>query len=136
MKPISRGELARVTGCNLETIRYYERIGLMPTPERTPGGHRVYEATDVKRLTFIRGCRQLGFSTADTRELLSLADQGYTCEEVLAVGGRQLQVIQAKQASLKEMEQALSRMMARCSGEPVDHCPLMDALSQFDEGGP
>ena len=70
------GTLSKLTGCNIETIRYYERIGLMPKPPRTPGGRRVYDESHVRRLTFVRRSRELGFTLDDVRELLRLVEGG------------------------------------------------------------
>ena len=87
MKPqdvqMSRGSLAKETGVNIETIRYYEKIGLMPDPARSSGGHRIYDQSHTKRLSFIRRSRELGFTLQEIRELLELVDGGdYTCAEV------------------------------------------------------
>ena len=80
---LTRGALAARTGCNIETIRYYERIGLLPPPPRSAGGHRLYGRDLVKRLTFVRRSRDLGFTLKEIRELLRLVDGGtYTCGEV------------------------------------------------------
>ena len=80
---MTRGELGSATGCNIETIRYYERIGLLPEPPRSPGGHRLYEEEHLRRLTFIRRSRELGFTLEEVRGLLRLVDGGlYTCAEV------------------------------------------------------
>ena len=82
-KRLKRSELARRTGCNLETIRYYEKIGMMPEPPRTASGYRIYDDTHVARLRFILRGRELGFSIEELRGLLSLVDRGtQTCAEV------------------------------------------------------
>ena len=79
------GDLAARTGCRPETVRYYERAGIMPEPARSPGGHRIYTHADLKRLHFVRRCRDLGIGLAGTRELLTLIDSGEgTCDELLA----------------------------------------------------
>jgi DNA-binding transcriptional MerR regulator len=74
MQALTNGRLAEAAGVNLETVRYYERIGLMPSPDRTTGGHRAYEPEHVRRLTFIRRVRDLGFGIGDIRALLALAE--------------------------------------------------------------
>ena len=80
---ITRGVLSRRAGCNIETVRYYERVGLMPDPERSEGGHRLYAEEHVRRLQFIRRCRELGFAVAEIRALLDLVDRrDYTCAEI------------------------------------------------------
>ncbi|MDH3920601.1 MAG: MerR family transcriptional regulator, partial [Rhodospirillales bacterium] len=84
--PLTIGALSKNTGCNIETIRYYERIGLLPAPPRSAGGHRLYGEVLLKRLTFIRRGRELGFTLDDIRGLLGLVDGGaYTCAEVKAL---------------------------------------------------
>lgn len=80
---IGIGELSKRTGVNIETIRYYERNGVLPKPPRTEGGHRAYDSAFVKRLSFIARARQLGFSLEEIRSLLSLVDgSGFTCADV------------------------------------------------------
>jgi MerR family mercuric resistance operon transcriptional regulator len=82
-KPLTRGALAARTGCNIETIRYYERVGLLPPPPRSAGGHRLYGEDLVRRLNFVRRSRDLGLSIEEIRELLRLVDGAtYTCGEV------------------------------------------------------
>src|SRR5215470_13178632 len=79
-RPLTRGALAARTGCNIETIRYYERVGLLPPPPRSAGGHRLYGEGLIRRLNFVRRSRDLGFSVEEIRELLLLVDGGtYTC---------------------------------------------------------
>lgn len=112
-KGLKRAELARRTGCNLETIRYYEKIGLMPEPPRTASGYRIYDENHVARLRFILRGRKLGFSIEELRGLLSLVDRGtQTCAEVQAVTERHLADVRAKIADgsvrLNELEQGKS----------------------------
>ncbi len=91
------GKVSAQTGCNIETIRYYEKEGLMPAPDRTPGGHRQYSDVLVDRLRFIRRCRELGFSTLDTRQLLSLVDgQEVTRDRVKHIVDEHLNETRAK----------------------------------------
>jgi len=123
------GELSRRTGVNIETIRYYERIGVMPRPMRTEGGHRIYDADQVKRLAFIRRGRELGFRLAEVRALLDLVDAGsYTCAEVHQVTTLHLANVRRKLADLRRMERVLKTMAAECSGGDVPDCPIIDAL--------
>jgi MerR family mercuric resistance operon transcriptional regulator len=125
----SIGGLARETGSNVETIRYYERIELLPEPPRTTGGHRLYGLDAVKRLSFIRRCRDLGFSVDEIRELLALVDGGhYTCDEVREVVMRHLGEVRQRLVSLRAMERALGRVAAACSGGEVPDCPFIDTL--------
>jgi MerR family transcriptional regulator, mercuric resistance operon regulatory protein len=126
---IKRGALAEATGSNIETIRYYEKIGLLHEPDRSASGHRLYSRDDQKRLGFVLRCRELGFSIAELRELLGLVDtKDYTCAEVLAVTTQHIEDIAKKIADLKRLKRTLDRMSAECSGEAVPDCPLVEAL--------
>lgn len=129
-KGLKRGELAQQTGCNLETIRYYEKIGMMPDPPRTASGYRVYDETHVARLRFILRGRELGFSIEEIRGLLSLVDRGtQTCAEVQALTEQHLADVRAKIADLKRIEKVLADTAAQCSGEEVPECPVLEALA-------
>lgn len=123
------GELSRETGVNIETIRYYERIGVMPRPVRTEGGHRTYDIIQLKRLAFIRRSRELGFSLAEIRALLDLVDAGtYTCSEVHDLTTEHLTNVKQKIADLRRMEQVLKQMVAECGRGDVPDCPILDSL--------
>ncbi|KAF0190410.1 MAG: MerR family transcriptional regulator mercuric resistance operon regulatory protein [Gammaproteobacteria bacterium] len=123
------GELAGEADCKVQTIRFYEQIGILPNAQRTDGGHRVYGREDLRRLHFVRRCRGLGFSLDQIRVLLTLVDGGaYTCGEVLALTLEHLAEIQAKLADLKRMEQALEDMAAQCKGGTIPACPVIDVL--------
>jgi MerR family mercuric resistance operon transcriptional regulator len=123
------GQLAARTGVNLETVRYYERIGLMPVPRRTDGGHRVYDHAHLKRLGFIRRSRELGFSLEEIRSLLGLVDGGdYTCAEVRDLTLRHSADVRRRIADLRRLERSLKQMAAQCSGDTVPECPIIDVL--------
>lgn len=123
------GALSKRTGCNIETIRYYERIGLMPKPPRTVGGHRIYDQDHLKRLNFIRRSRALGFTLDQIRGLLGLVDGGdYTCAEVKALTVGHRDEIRQKIADLATLERVLTEMAAQCEGGVVPDCPVIDAL--------
>lgn len=129
-KGLQRGELARRTGCNLETIRYYEKIGLLTEPPRSANSYRVYDETHVSRLRFILRGRELGFTIEDIRGLMDLVDSGnQTCAEVKARTEHHLTDVRAKIADLKRIESILARTAAQCSGEAVPECPILDALT-------
>jgi MerR family mercuric resistance operon transcriptional regulator len=129
-KGLNRAGLARRTGCNLETIRYYETIGMMPDPPRTASGYRVYDETHVARLRFILRGRELGFSIEDLRALLRLVDRGaQTCAEFKATTEQHLAHVRAKIADLRRIETVLAATAARCSGDEVPECPVLDALA-------
>ncbi len=123
------GSLSRRTGSNIETIRYYERVGLLPAPARSPGGYRLYGTEHLKRLTFIRRARPLGFSIDEVRTLLKLADERRRpCAEVRAVAAAHLEDVRAKLADLKAMERVLRETVARCASGTSSLCPLIQAL--------
>ena len=127
------GPLSDRVGCNIETIRYYERIGLMPRAARSEGGHRLYGEDHVKRLGFIRRGRELGFTLDQIRRLLRLVDgRRYTCAQVKRVTVEHLTEIHRKLADLRTIERVLNDMAAQCDGGAVPKCAVMDAL--FDQG--
>lgn len=131
-KPLTRGGLSKRTGCNIETIRYYEQIKLMPDPPRSESGHRHYDEEHLKRLTFICRARGLGFSIKEIRGLLALVDGGdYSCAEVQALTLGHVSDIHEKIADLRKIERVLKIMAAQCDGgEEVPECPVIDALFQ------
>jgi MerR family transcriptional regulator, mercuric resistance operon regulatory protein len=127
------GELSRRSGVHIETIRYYEKIGMLPAPPRTPGGRRVYGPMETRTLTFIRRARELGFSLDEIRALLALGEPGTaSCSDVCAVATCHLEAIRAKIADLKKLETLLSETVTRCSGEDVLECAVLDALYPSD----
>lgn len=129
-KRLQRAELARNTGCNLETIRYYEKIGMMPHPPRTASGYRIYDDGHVYRLRFILRARELGFAIEQIRGLLELVDGGtQTCAEVKERTQRHLADVRAKIADLRRIEKVLATTAAQCSGDEVPECPVLDALA-------
>ena len=127
------GALSEQTGVKIETIRYYEHDGLMPAPPRTSGGHRSYSEEHLKRLTFIRRSRELGFSMAEIRGLLALVDGGsYTCGEVRALTLEHAESVRSKILDLQRMEQMLVEIASGCEGGAVPECPIIDALLDLD----
>ncbi|MDZ4380910.1 MAG: helix-turn-helix domain-containing protein [Parvibaculum sp.] len=130
-RKLQRAELARLTGCNLETIRYYEKTGMIPDPPRTASGYRVYDETHAARLRFILRARELGFSLEEVRGLLGLVDGGtQTCAEVKERTERHLADVRAKIADLMRIEEVLAATAAQCSGEDVPDCPVLEALAR------
>jgi MerR family transcriptional regulator, mercuric resistance operon regulatory protein len=129
-KPLAIGSLAKQTGANVETIRYYERIGLLPAPGRSAGGYRLYRTDHAKRLNFVRRARTLGFPIAEVRTLLRLADERKRpCAEVRVVADAHLKDVEAKIADLRAMQRVLKETVARCAdGRTGTDCPLIDAL--------
>ena len=127
------GAVSKRTGCKVETIRYYERIGLLPAPVRSVGGHRHYDHDALKRLNFILRARRLGFTLDTVRALLSLADgEGKSCAEVEGIAGSHLGEVRGKLDDLAAMERVLTDMVARCRGGTMPDCPLIEAL--FKDG--
>ena len=126
----TRGDLARATGCNIETIRYYEKTGLLPDPPRTDAGYRIYSAAHATRLRFILRARELGFSMEDIRGLMGLEDGAPpTCAEVKERTERHLADVRARIADLRRIETVLAATASRCSGAEVPDCPVLDAIS-------
>jgi MerR family mercuric resistance operon transcriptional regulator len=126
---ISIGELSTLTGVNIETVRYYEKIGLLPAPGRTEGRHRVYEPSHVARLTFLRKSRKLGFSLDEVRSLLKLVDGGHSsCSDIQTVTVAHLGDVTRKIADLKRLERTLSEVVSRCRGGSVPECPIIETL--------
>jgi MerR family mercuric resistance operon transcriptional regulator len=129
---IQIGELARRTGCNVETIRYYERVGVLPRPSRNASSrYRLYDSSDVRRLTFVRRARELGFTVDEVRALLALsaADSSNTCGDVRELTARHLAEVRAKIADLRAMDRVLSEAVRRCDAGEVPGCPLIDTLT-------
>lgn len=127
---IQIGELSRQTGCNSETIRYYERIGMLPPPPRSASRYRLYGENDVRRLNFVRRARELGFSLDDVRVLLALSANrgGGTCEEVRELAGEHLADVRAKIADLRAMQRVLAEAVKRCEAGELSACPLIESL--------
>ena len=123
------GEMSRQTGVNIETIRYYERIGLMPKPDRTAGGNRQYDQDQLKRLYFLRRARNLGFSLEEIRGLFEMVDRrDFTCGEVHDLTVNHLVSVREKIVNLSRLEQALSAMVAECSRGDVPECPILETM--------
>ena len=128
----SIGVLSKRSGVHIETIRYYEKIGVMPAPARSAGGYRVYGSDHARRLHFVRRGRELGFSLDELRNLLRLVDgHAYTCAEVNALTVEHLTDIRQKIADLRRLERVMSDMAAKCSGDQVPGCPIIDALFEM-----
>lgn len=126
---LKRGKLAKITGCNIETIRYYEDIELLKAVDRTSSGHRLYSSDDQSRLRFILRARELGFSIAELRSLLSLVDSNeYSCGEVLSVTREHIDSVKRKISDLRKLERTLTEISSHCDGGDVPDCPIIDSL--------
>lgn len=127
------GALSKRTGVNIETIRFYERIGILPKPPRSAGGHRIYSQEQLMRLGFVRRGRELGFSLDEVRGLLHLVDGGrYTCAEVKAITLDHLADVRRKIADLRRLARTLADVAGKCRGGRVPDCPVIEAL--FEPG--
>jgi MerR family transcriptional regulator, mercuric resistance operon regulatory protein len=129
---LSIGELSRRAGVNIETIRYYERIKMLPAPPRTSSGRRIYGLVETRTLAFIRRSRELGFTLDQIRALLALSAQnGQTaCAEVRELAAHHLEEVRGKIAHLRVMEGVLADAVLRCDAGEEPGCPLIDALSK------
>ena len=124
----SIGEASKLSGINIETIRYYEREGIVARPLRSDSGRRLYKANDIAQLRFIRRSRDLGFSLADVRVLADLRQrENATCSEAQVIGEKHLEQVRAKIADLRDLETALVKLIGRCkSGDP--RCGMLGEL--------
>lgn len=126
------GQLAKRTGCSIETLRYYEREGLIPPPARGANGYRYYQLDSVSRVNFILRAKQLGFSLRDIGELLSIqvSKESSTCAEVKDIAEHKLEEIDHKLRELKRMQKALRQISDACCGGPLpaEHCTILQAL--------
>lgn len=126
----SIGDLAKTTETKVVTIRYYERIGLLPEPERTAGNYRSYSAAHLGRLSFIRRARDLGFSIEQVRDLLSLSDQrDRSCEAVDAIACAHLTEVDRKIADLQALRRELGSIIDQCGCGTIAECRIIEALS-------
>ncbi len=124
------GALAEAAGVNLETIRYYQRRGLLPKPARPPGGIRRYGDLDLSRVRFIKSAQRLGFSLDEVAELLKLED-GSHCGQARAQGERKLADVRARLADLQRIEQVLADLVSRCGSQRGRvRCPLIASLQE------
>jgi len=123
------GELSRLSGVNIATVRYYEQINMLPPPPRTSSGRRIYDATHLRTLAFIRRSRELGFSVEEIRALIRLGGpEKATCREVREIAAHHLEDIRAKLSDLKKLERLLTKTVAQCSGRMAPDCPVLDIL--------
>jgi MerR family copper efflux transcriptional regulator len=135
MMSMKIGEVADRGGVNLQTIRYYEREGLLPQPPRLPSGYRVYTQPTVRRVRFIKRAQELGFTLAEIRELLSLRlDHERDRSEVRAIAEAKVADIEQKIRALSSMKEALVRLTEHCSGHgPASECPILESLDSDED---
>ena len=124
------GRLATAAGVNLETVRFYQRSGLIHEPERPSTGYRTYDSADVQRIRFIKRAQTLGFSLEEIATLLQL-DEATVCAETRQLASRKLGMVQARLDDLLRMQSALTDMIRQCDTSQADgRCPLIDALAE------
>lgn len=128
MNSLTIGGLAKAANVSVETIRYYQRRGLIPEPQRPPGGIRRYGATEIDRLMFVKTAQQLGFSLNEIGDLLQL-DDGAHCEEASVLAERKLDDVREKIDKLKQIEAVLSDLVDQCCAQEGNiSCPLIASL--------
>ena len=134
MNSLTIGHLAREAGVNLETVRYYERRGLLPKPPRSASGYRLFPSDAARRLRFIRRAQELGFSLKEIRELLSLGvSRTTTSKDIRTRAEAKIADIDAKIRSLGSMKKALRKLTSVCEGcVPVTECPILESLDSED----
>lgn len=125
-------KLAEAAGVHLETVRFYERKKLLPAPERTSGGHRVYTEGDVERLKFVNRCKEVGFTLKEISTLVRLrdADPDESCEEVMELARAKIRELDAKIATMTEMRDSLRDFHDNCSSSTVDCCGILTNLQK------
>ena len=131
-KELSIGGLSRETGVKAVTIRFYEKIGVLDAPHRTPGNYRIYGQSHVRRLHFIRRCRDLGFSLDQILDLLQLSsDNTSSCARICRIAEQHLNDVEGKLADLKRLASELRRITSLCHGtRPISECRIIEALSK------
>jgi DNA-binding transcriptional MerR regulator len=130
MQSLSIGDLARAAQVKVPTIRYYETIGLLPSPDRTQGRQRRYDRGDVRRLSFIRHARALGFEVEAVRALLALQDEpARSCKAVDKIARQRLEEVEARIAALRALRRELCRMIEECAQGTVSDCRIIEALA-------
>ena len=123
------GEMSRQTGVGIETIRYFEKIGMMPAPGRSEGGNRQYTNDHLQRLFFINRSRQIGFSQSEIKTLLSMVDaKDVTCAEVHSITVEHIRDIKQKIRDLRKLEKVLTQMANECSRGDIPECPIIETL--------
>ena len=127
------GRLAKQAGVGIDTVRFYERRGLLPSPQRTASGYRLYEEDSINRIRFVRRAKELGFTLDEIENLLQLQDQGGRKADVKAITHRKLEQINAKIADLERMRGVLEILEAECNGKgSVSSCPIIEAIAEDD----
>lgn len=127
-KPLTIGALARAAGVHIETVRYYQRRGLLPTPPRPPGGIRSYSADTLQRLRFIKRAQEIGFTLREVIDLLRLGDRH--CRQTRTLAESKRADIDGRIRDLKRMQRTLNRLIRACATNPRRRCPIIDSLTR------
>ena len=132
MSGLTIGKVALATGVGIETLRFYEREGLIAEPARRPSGYRDFGPAVIRRVGFIKRAKELGFSLREIAELLSLrVDDAHTCGDVFAIATNKIEDIERRIVELRRMKKALARLAAACTGEgPTGECPILEVLER------
>ena len=131
---VTIGRAAERAGCKVQTVRYYEQIGILPEPVRTTGNQRLYSDTHLQRLVFIRHAREMGFSLGAIRDLLSLADDPErSCDAADAIAREQLEQVNRRVTHLKALKQELERMIKQCRGGVIADCRVIEVLGDHSK---
>jgi MerR family mercuric resistance operon transcriptional regulator len=135
MKPLTIGQVAKRTGIGVETVRFYERKGLLEEPARRPSGYRQFDEGIVARLRFVRRAKELGFTLKEIKELLSLKlDPSTTCADVKSRAEVKIEDIEQRIRTLQRMKRALAKLTKACSGRgKTSDCPILDALDNEEQ---
>ncbi len=130
MKALKRGNLAKMAGVNIETIRYYEKQGILPEPDRSPSGYRQYDEETVNRIRFVKRAQKLGFSLSEIKQLLKLSEGEITdCDEVKDIALKKLDAIREKIINLQKLDSILSNLVTQCDRQQtIKGCPIIEAL--------
>jgi Cu(I)-responsive transcriptional regulator len=129
IKDLTIGRLAQAAGVQVETVRWYEKVGVLASPTRTAGNYRVYDSSDLDRLSFVRRARNLGFSLDQVKTLLNLADDvGQHCGRVDEIADAHLREVDRKIADLQALRHELAAVIASCSGGRMAECRIIEAL--------
>ncbi len=127
--PLTIGRVAKATLCKVQTVRYYEKIGILPSPGRSAGNQRIYEQSHIERLAFIRHARDLGFTLKSVRELLSLADQpDQPCDVADTIARKHLLQVETRLERLLSLKTELKRMIHQCKGGQISDCRIIQVL--------
>ncbi len=130
MKALKRGNLAKMAAVNIETIRYYEKQGILPEPDRSPSGYRQYNEETVNRIRFVKRAQKLGFSLSEIKQLLKLSGGEITdCDEVKDIALKKLEAIREKIINLQKLDSILSNLATQCDRQQsIKSCPIIEAL--------